>query len=74
MTPEPRQIGQSGGGCNRISGIVDNLASLAREGRRILGLSQRKDHLDTLAALLTADGLDPLLLPSTPPSRPDDAF
>ncbi len=42
--------------------IADNLASLARGGRRILVLSQRKDHLDKLGALLAAEGLDPLLL------------
>ncbi len=45
---------------NRL--IVDNLASLARDGRRILVLSQRKDHLDILAGLLAAEGVDPLLL------------
>lgn len=42
--------------------IIDNLTSLVRQGRRILVLSQRKDHLDALAELLTTDGLDPLLL------------
>ncbi|MFN0089118.1 MAG: TOTE conflict system archaeo-eukaryotic primase domain-containing protein [Acidimicrobiales bacterium] len=45
---------------NRL--VVDNLASLVRGGRNVLVLSQRKDHLDALGALLSAEGIDPLLL------------
>ncbi len=45
---------------NRL--IVDHLGSLAGHGRKMLVLSQRKDHLNTLAELLHADGYSPLLL------------
>ncbi|MEZ5260720.1 MAG: DEAD/DEAH box helicase family protein [Acidimicrobiales bacterium] len=45
---------------NRL--IVEHLTSLAREARKVLVLSQRKDHLEALAALLDAEGLDPVLL------------
>jgi superfamily II DNA or RNA helicase len=42
--------------------IANDIAALADGGRRVLVLSQRKDHLDELAGLLRASGTDPLVL------------
>ncbi len=42
--------------------VAGDITELAHHGRRILVLSQRKDHLDELAERLRARNLDPVLL------------